>query len=146
MLPPTTHPRRTRERTHTSTVLLALSDDTGSDKRAEFAAALEAYVDGPAGRRRPKRFRQLKKAIGEQEARSIEGAKAIAAAHAGMARARQAVAAAERAEQLLEESRHRELVDALKEGNARSWRRDIVVAAIGAAFGAIATVIVSLLT
>ena len=122
--------------------LSVADDDQASTPRTrglELAELLRAYEMSPDAKRRTARVLEIKKAIEDEEGRREERAKSFANAMEHKAAAAQAALD-------LEAGRHRELVDALEMANARSWRRDIAIAAISAFLGAVATVVVGLLT
>jgi hypothetical protein len=108
-------------------------------RRSDLAGLISAHAASPDGKRRSDRLLAITTLIRDAETRRVESAKAFINAKA-------VVDAGKRAAQELDSARHRELVEALATASARSWRRDIIVAAIGAAFGAVATVAVSVLT
>lgn len=113
--------------------------DPDEARRAAFAETLRAYAETPEGKAKAERYRSITEAVRQQEARQAEVGRTLV-------NARESMIAAQRAEKDQEEARHRELVDAMQKAGEHSWRRDIAIAAIGAAFGVAGTVVVSLLT
>jgi hypothetical protein len=106
---------------------------------ANTAAIIAAYQASPEVKARTARAFEALRSMAGAEARQRDLQTRIVDARA-------AERAAALAERRAIDDRHRQLVEALERAGAHSWRRDIAIAALGAFFGAVATLLVGFLT